>query len=66
MTRDQVEAIASLRRIIAERYPGDLDRDVGPFVELAGDVRLLRFLEGYGNDPSQAADEYIKMLTFRW
>ena len=62
---EQVEAIARVRQLVAEKYTGDLEADVSPFVELAGDVRLLRFLEGYGNDPSQAADEYIKMLNFR-
>jgi hypothetical protein len=43
-------------------------RHLGPvpgFVELTGDLRLHRFLEGYSNDPSTAAEAYVSMLVWR-
>lgn len=35
------------------------------FVELTGDVRLHRFLEGYNGDPAMAAEAYASMLVWR-
>jgi len=35
------------------------------FIELTGDLRLHRFLEGYNSDPTMAAEAYVSMLVWR-
>jgi hypothetical protein len=50
-----------MRLAVGKGYP----LPVPAFPELVGDLRLLRFLEGYNNDVGQATEAFVGMLGWR-
>jgi len=57
----QLAKIGEMRAAVGKAHP----HPVPAFPELTGDLRLLRFLEGYGMDVGAASEAYVGMLTWR-
>ena len=64
LSNAQKQQIHEIRILVASMHPFAVST-IPPFIELCGDVRLLRFLEGNGNNPMQAAQAFVEALAWR-
>lgn len=61
LTSHQKLLVDQMREFVAARCKDPIP----PFLELCGDLRLYRFIEGYNGDITSATDAYITMMQWR-
>lgn len=64
LSNTQKQQIHEMRILVASMHPFAVST-IPPFIELCGDVRLLRFLDGNGSNPMQAAQAFVEALAWR-
>ena len=59
-TKEQRDGVRALKEELKRR--GQI---LPPFPEVSGDVRLLRFMEGYEMKPEDACNAFVAMINWR-